>query len=281
MNELKKLLLELDEHMQEVYQTNAGEKKFLEKTDNINVTGERSRVIDMLLEETIIDFFKEKAFPCVIVTEERGKVALTATPKFVVITDPLDGTTNFSRGIPLTCYGIAIAKIREKSEQTAFNDIQAAAVRSFHTDEFFLSDSKEGSTLNNRAITPSKETNLQKSLLAIDLDRIWHKKPAKVQAVLSIVKQCKGIRRFGANLLDMCYVAAGRIECMIDIRNMLSIVHAPGLFIAKKSGAVLSTKLYEEFNPTLEAQEKMSFVLCNNANLASKILAKLDESHFK
>jgi len=276
MNDLKQLLLELDERMTKTYLQNLGGKEGLEKTENVNITGERSRVIDLQLEEQIINFFKEKEFPCRIETEERGSVSLSQEPQYLVICDPLDGTTNYSRGIPLTCYGIAIAKTNQK-KKVSFEDIQAAAVRAFHTNEYFYSDLEGGSTVNKQPIQPSKETRLEKSLIAIDLDRIWGKEPTKVQAVLRVLKQSKGIRRFGANLLDMCYVGAGRIEAAIDIRDKLSVVHTPGLFIAKNSGAVISSIKEKDFNPTLDAKGKMSFILCNNEQIANTIKELLDK----
>jgi myo-inositol-1(or 4)-monophosphatase len=223
------------------------------------------------MEDAIIDFFREKEFSCEIEGEERGRTVIDDSPEYFVIIDPLDGTTNFSKGIPLTCYGLAIARLKNNSINATFEDIIAASVRSFHTDELFMSNISKGSFLNNKPIKPSKVKQLEGALIAFDLDKNWGKKE-RLNKILKVLVKCRGTRRFGANILDMCYVASGKIEIVIDIRNFLSAVHTPGLFIAKESGAIINSTLNDKFNPKLLANEKMGFILCCNEELNEQIM---------
>ncbi|MBN1329249.1 MAG: hypothetical protein JXA54_07225 [Candidatus Heimdallarchaeota archaeon] len=271
MKELTGLLLKLDEIILKVYNENLNNQEAFSKTDFSNAAGHKSRVIDLIMENAIIEFFKNEEFPCVIEAEECGKKVLSNKPKFVVITDPLDGTTNFSRKIPLTCYGIAIAKLENKSRFAKFSDIIIAAVRSFHTKEFYLAKKMEGATCNNEKIFPSNEILLNRSLISFDLDGAYNNREDLIEKILLILQKSKGTRRFGANLLDMVYVGAGKIEVMIDIRDMLSVVHTPSLFISKESGAILRTPKNKEFNVELSASQKMSFVLSNNEKITHQI----------
>ncbi|HUT80178.1 MAG TPA: inositol monophosphatase family protein [Candidatus Bathyarchaeia archaeon] len=271
MKELASLLFKLDKIIVNVYKENLNNQEAFSKTDFSNAAGHKSRVIDLIMEDTIINFFKNNKFPCIIETEERGKISLSNNPKYVVITDPLDGTTNFSRRIPLTSYGIAIAKLENELTQAKFSDIVVAAVRSFHTDEFYFASKHEGATCNNEKINPSEVNLLNRSLISFDLDGSYKQKEDLIEKIMLILRKCRGTRRFGANLIDMVYVGAGKIEVMIDIRDTLSAVHTPSLFISKESGAVLRTIKNEEFNIELEANQKMSFILCNNEQISRQI----------
>lgn len=270
LNDFTNLLTEFDHMMVDLYQDSLSKPKLLEKTNFKNAAGHKSRVIDLVMEDAIIDFFREKEFSCEIEAEERGRTKISDTPKYLVVTDPLDGTTNFSKGIPLTCYGLAIAKLKNGSTNAFFEDILAASVRSFHTDELFMSNLGKGSFLNNKPIKPSSVKQVEKALIAFDLDRTWSNKNL-LYKVLEIFKKCRGTRRFGANLLDMCYVASGKVEIMIDIRNRLSAVHTPGLFIAKESGAAIKSIINEVFNPKLLANEHLGFILCCNEKMLEHV----------
>ncbi|NHJ48381.1 MAG: hypothetical protein FK733_11410 [Asgard group archaeon] len=274
LSDFTKLLTEFDQMMVDLYQDALGKSKLLEKTDFVNAAGHKSRVIDLHIEDTIIEFFKEKEFPCEIEAEERGRTIVSESPKYLVITDPLDGTTNFSKSIPLTCYGLAIAKLNKDTSNAYFDDIFAASVRAFHTDELFTSSKGKGSFLNNKPIKPSSATKIEQSIIAFDLDRLWSDKKT-LSRVIEVFRKCRGTRRFGANLLDMCYVASGKIEMMIDIRDRLSAVHTPGLFIAKESGAVIDSTTNEAFNPKLLAKENMKFVICCSEKLLEQLLQLL------
>ncbi len=258
--------------MVDLYNNSLEKPNLLEKTNFTNAAGHKSRAIDLVMEDAIVDFFREKDFSCEIETEERGRIKIADEPNYLVIADPLDGTTNFSKKIPFTCYGLAIAKLKNGSTNAYFNDIITASVRSFHTNELFMSNIGKGTFLNNKSIEPSRVVHLEKSLIAFDLDRTWKNKEL-LNIILRVFKKCRGTRRFGANLLDMCYVASGKIEIMIDLRNRLSAVHTPGLFIAKESGAKINSNLKDNnFNPKLSASEQMGFILCCNIKLLDLVL---------
>lgn len=276
MTKLYDLLIELDKKLVSVYQENFGKEKALKKTDLTNATGHLSRVIDIKMEDTIIAFFKEKKLPCIIEGEELGQTVISNNPKYLVIVDPLDGSTNFSRKIPLTCYGIAIAEYQKGITEAYFEDIIIASVRMFHTNEFYIGE-KGKVTLNEKSIRLSAVDNIAKALIAIDMDRTWHKDQVKTELIIKVLKKCKGIRRFGANIIDMCYVASGKIEAMIDIQDNLSAVHTSGLFIAKEGGALLRGFDKVEFNPKLVVKEKMSFILANNQKILDSIISLMSK----
>ena len=271
MEDLQNLLLKLDKTYFSIFQENKDNFNLFEKTTHLNATGHKSLAIDLFLEDLIINFFQEEGLPCVLEAEEKGKIVLSKNPEFLVIVDPLDGTNNFRRNIPLVCYGVGIAKISSTNTRVKFNDFQAAIVRSLYSNELFTAYKGKGASCNNELIKPSTITKLSEAFVAFDLDGTFKEKEL-VNKVITILSKSKGSRRFGANLLDSVYVAAGKIEAMIDIRNNLSAVHTPGLFISKESGCIIKTAYGKEFNPMLAAEEKVNFLLSNNKQIIEQML---------
>ena len=71
--------------------------------------GDISRNIDIVAEKTVIDYFKEIGFECVILGEECGRVELSDKPKGYVIMDAIDGSANAVRGVPFFCSSLAFS----------------------------------------------------------------------------------------------------------------------------------------------------------------------------
>ena len=62
--------------------------------------GDISRNIDIIAENTVLDYLKEIEFDCVVLGEECGRVELSENPKGFVIMDAIDGSANSVRGVP-------------------------------------------------------------------------------------------------------------------------------------------------------------------------------------
>ncbi|NHJ83875.1 MAG: hypothetical protein FK734_00350 [Asgard group archaeon] len=273
MLDYEKLLLELDKCLFDTFNENKDKPANWKKTDYTNAAGHKSLEIDLIMEDGIINFLRDKNIPCVLEAEERGRTNLSNNPEYLFIVDPLDGSNNFKRKIPLCCYGIAIAPI--VNNKLYYSNIEAAAVRSFLTNEFFIAEKHKGAKYNGKKTKLSTINKLEQAIVAFDLDHTHKNSQDVINNVMTILRHCAGSRRFGANLLDMVYVASGKIEVMIDIRNRLSAVHTSGLFIAEESGAIIRDVNNRKFDVELRTEEKMSFILCNNENLLTEILVKI------
>ena len=271
MNELQQLLIQLDQRILSVFEVLSKDNSTIEKTNHINALGDKSLKMDLILEDTIIDFFKEKKFPCIIEAEERGRTVLSNNPQYLVIFDPMDGSTNFSKGIPLVCCGVSIALIPDKSTTASFDDIEFSFVRSFYTNEFYFAQKNKGATLNGKIIHSNEATDIGKAIISIDIDHLPKKEIKLLSDFKKLIRRCRGTRRFGTNLLDIVYVGAGKIEAMIDLRGNLSAVHVPSLFISQEAGAEIYSPEEEQFNPELKAKERMKFIIANNQVILNTI----------
>lgn len=123
----------------------------------------------------------------------------------VWIVDPLDGTTNFAHGLPFCAVSIALADAGRPVHGVVLNPFGG---------ELFSAVAGRGATLNGRPIRVSTTARLPDALLATgfpyDPPEAMH---ARVMGRLAAaVAAARGVRRFGAAALDLCYVACGRLD---------------------------------------------------------------------
>ncbi len=120
------------------------------------------------------------------------------------IVDPLDGTTNFLRGIPHWAVSIALEVEGILVLGVVHDPVKA---------ETFVASAGQGATLNGTAIHHSGADEFTRALLGtgIPFGQMAHIDEHAAD-IGRIVPGCAGVRRMGAAALDLAYVAAGRLD---------------------------------------------------------------------
>lgn len=159
--------------------------------------------VDRAAEQSILEVIL-KAYPdhC-IRTEETGIIEGKNTEHEWII-DPLDGTTNFMRGIPHFCVSIALA---------VKGVVQHAVIYDPLREEIFTASRGAGAQLNNFRIRVSNQRQFDQSLLATGFP---FRNKADAQAYhatfIALFNQVEDVRRAGSAALDLAYVACGRLD---------------------------------------------------------------------
>ena len=185
--------------------------------------------------------FVQTAFPDhAILGEESGlQGAEDAEDRWII--DPLDGTTNYLRGIPH--YAISIACMyRGKLEHAVILD----PVRR----EEFTASRGRGAQLNGRRIRVSKLNSLDGALLGTGIpfkDHCDDKLGAYSKSIEVLAAQCAGIRRAGAASLDLAYVAAGRLDGFWEIGLSEWDIAAGALLVREAGGLVADIDASENY----------------------------------
>lgn len=136
-----------------------------------------------------------------IVSEESAPEHLEAEVVWCV--DPLDGTTNFSRGLPL--FGISLAALQRGVPV-------AGVVYDGLRDELFAAARGHGATLNGTRLHTSGVTDLEAALVAVEWPRDNALRYQVWQRMGQLLPRVRSLRAFGSAALGMCYVAAGRVD---------------------------------------------------------------------
>lgn len=139
-----------------------------------------------------------------ILAEESGEDYAGRASDYRWIVDPLDGTTNFSHTFPL--FSISIAVERNGS-------IVAAGVENPFYHERFLAEQGAGATLNGRRIAVSSTASLSHSLIVTGFPYDRRERLEHYLAYWSeFLMRVHGVLRLGSAALDLCSVAAGRLD---------------------------------------------------------------------
>ncbi len=188
--------------------------------------------VDINAEREII-YHLQKAYPDhAILGEESGLIG-NEESEYRWIIDPLDGTTNFIRGIPH--YAVSIACMyRGKIEH-------AVVVDPVRREEFTASRGR-GAQLNGHRIRVSELASLDGALLGTGIPFKNHcddqlEPYSKSMEVLA--SQCAGIRRAGAASLDLAYVAAGRLDAFWEI-GLAQWDIAAGVLLVREAGGLVA-----------------------------------------
>ncbi len=179
---------------------------------------------DHASEAAILSLLAEHRPDDAVLAEESGG---TIPDGRLWIIDPLDGTVNFVHGIPQVSVSVGLWEGSTPLAGVIYDPLR---------DECFAAAANEGATLNDRPITVSATSNLDRSVVATgfpyDHGDYADEYAAVVGAVLASVN---GIRRFGSAALDFAWVAAGRYEAYWEL-NLQPWDQAAGILIVREAG---------------------------------------------
>ncbi|MEM6484790.1 MAG: inositol monophosphatase family protein [Pseudomonadota bacterium] len=196
--------------------------------------------VDELAEEEIVKQL-QRAYPDHAFLGEESGMSGAEDAEYCWVIDPLDGTTNFLRGIPHFAVSIACL-YRGKLEHAVILD----PVRR----EEFICSRGRGAQLNGRRIRVSNHANLDTAVLGTGVPFRGHKDevlPAYSETLATLAGQCAGIRRAGAAALDLAYVAAGRLDAFWEVGLAKWDMAAGALLIREAGGLVADLDGSENF----------------------------------
>lgn len=187
--------------------------------------------IDRAAEREIIQQLRRAHPDHAFLAEESG---LTGNPdsEYRWVIDPLDGTTNFIRGIPH--YAVSVAcEYRGQLEHGVIID----PVRS----EEFVASRGRGAQLNGRRLRVSPRKDLEGALIGTGIpykSRAEQHIPQYMKSLQAVTERTAGVRRAGAASLDLAYVAAGRLDAFWEIGlNRWDI--AAGVLLIREAGGLV------------------------------------------
>jgi myo-inositol-1(or 4)-monophosphatase len=181
---------------------------------------------DLRAEEATLDVI-QRAFPShAILSEERG-VVRSGFPRWVV--DPLDGTSNFIRGVPW--YAISVAF--ETGAGTEVGVVYAPALGLL-----FSAIKGRGAHLNGRAVHASNKRTLRGSLMDVGLPREGWANSTVLGGFSRLSAAGADLRSLNACALDLAFVACGRLEAYWDEFVSPWDMAAGGLLVREAEGLI-------------------------------------------
>lgn len=191
--------------------------------------------------------------------------ATTGSSGLTWVVDPIDGTVNFLYGIPAWCVSIAV--VEGDPNPASWNTI-AGAVFNPMTNELFTAAQRKGAYLGAERLQVKTGVALPLALVGTGFGYSWERRVRQARVVTGLIDQVRDIRRIGSAALDLCSVAAGRLDLYYE-RGLNPWDHAAGALVASEAGARVggfggdregndlviagAPDLYDAFEPILAA----------------------------
>jgi myo-inositol-1(or 4)-monophosphatase len=144
------------------------------------------------------------------------------------IVDPVDGTSNYSRGIPNFCVSVAVAANAQVIVGVTYDPMR---------EELFSGVRGQGCTLNGQPVTVSPTASLADAIVSLDWGRRYEVRQASLLALLRFAHAVRSIRAIGSAALALAWVAAGRLDAYINFSLSAWDIAAGMLLIEEAGGA--------------------------------------------
>jgi len=191
-------------------------------------------IVDKTAEEILVEGLSKVLPEAGFLTEEQTVEQTEKEWRWII--DPLDGTTNFLKGVPT--YSVSVALVQNNKEKVGL-------VYDVENDWLFTAHENGGAFQNDKPIKVS-DKNLKQSLLATGYP---HYKFENLEEYIKVMTYCMqntlGLRRLGSSAIDLCYTANGTFDGFFEYGlNPWDI--AAGTLIVKEAGGIVKDFKGEE-----------------------------------
>jgi myo-inositol-1(or 4)-monophosphatase len=198
------------------------------KSSPVDIVTEVDKAAERLIFERLMTARPDDGF----LGEEGASAPSASGVRWVV--DPIDGTVNFLYGIPQYAVSIAVEVGGEPVAGVVVNVQSGERFTATRGGGAFL----DGERLEVASVEPPPP--LSQRLVGTGFNYVEDVRIKQTVAVSALLHEVRDVRRMGSAALDLCSVAAGRVDAFVEEGLNLWDVAAGGL-VATEAGAVLET----------------------------------------
>jgi len=200
------------------------------KENKVKLKGQGNLVTDAdILSEQIILRTLKREFPGFRLISEESEAILGDSP-FTWIIDPLDGTNNFSFGIPFLCLSAALVRGEEILLGLIYDPLRR---------ELFWAQKGGGAYLNHQPISTSGDRELRRALVAFDLGYDEERGRQMLEFSRHLWFKVHSLRILGSGALGLAYVAAGRVDLYLH-RCLYPWDISAGRLLVEEAGGIVT-----------------------------------------
>lgn len=200
------------------------------KITRIERKGDRNLTtnLDKEAEKIIVDKIKTNFPQHGIIAEEGGEK--DSEKECIWIIDPLDGTHNYIRNIPI--FGVSIGVVYKK-------EFVSGIIYMPTEKELYVGDKGNGAYKDNKKISVSAKDNLKDCYLSFD-SSIRYAPEVMLKVLGDLAKEVFNVRMFGSSVRALSYIAEGKLDATVEFHDW-PWDFAGGVCIIEEAGGKLSS----------------------------------------
>jgi myo-inositol-1(or 4)-monophosphatase len=238
-----------------------GREMQVDKKGTIDLVTEVDVAVERMFRALVAERYPDHA----VLAEELGG-ARVAPRGPCWIFDPIDGTTNYAHGLPIFCSSLAF-EIDGVTEIGAIYDPTRK--------ELFTAERGGGAFLNGRPLHVSPADTLVDAMLVTGFPYDVHQRVDEIVGLFAaFVARARAVRRLGSAAIDLCYVAAGRMDGFWE-SDLKPWDIAAGALIVVEAGGRVTTLSGEPF------QSRSGEVLATNGHLHDAMIETIQKEKGK
>jgi myo-inositol-1(or 4)-monophosphatase len=216
----------------EVLRNGFGRRHEISYKGEVDLVTEADKQAEQTIKEVLGEAFPNHG----VLAEEEGELEGEEDARWIV--DPLDGTTNYAHGLPIFAVSIALERAGE---------VVLGVVHDPMSEETYVAERGGGATLNGEPIEVSGTEEPIRALLATGFPYDRDEVPEALELFGQFARRTQSMRRLGSAALDLCYVAAGRLDGYYE-RGIKAWDIAAGVLIVKEAGGKATDYSGHEFD---------------------------------
>ncbi len=180
-----------------------------------NAKGDDVKLFDLAADDAAIAFLETLAVPLIIDSEEAGRRQVgSGAPRYRLVLDPVDGSDNWARGLPLSALSCAVMPPDAPLHP---DRVEAAIVGPFDRGPPLVARKGSGAWRGTARLETSAVRRLADAVISIELNHF-----APPPGLARMMAAARGIRSYGCASRALAFVACGATDAHVDLRGRLT-----------------------------------------------------------
>jgi len=233
--------------------------------------GHTTMQFDREAEDIIINGLYASGYGFEIATEERPVVTTLPTPSYRIVIDPVDGSTNVTRGIMTAAVSLTVLPI---DAPISPEHVQWSLVGELFSGVIYKAQHGGGAFCDGQRCQVSNTTSLQECLSGMNFDG---RDLNSLRKLIVEPPTLGKVRRTGSSAMDIVYVASGAYDAYIDIGDVITAESfLAAVSIVVEAGGIVSDQHGKNLRHINNLTEGFSLVVAGTKELHAAILAKIN-----
>ena len=240
-------------------------------TGSRNSKGHIVNAFDIAADEAARNSLEQADIDGLLETEEGEPYKLgKGKPNWRIVIDPVDGSDNFVRGLPLSAFSCAV--LRMDASLTP-NNVEAGIVAPTEGGPPFQASRLRGAWRGEKTLRTSEKKKLRDSMVSVELNHL-----APPSWLSRVMKKAAGGRSYGCASRALALVASGAIDAHIDVRDRLTAEsHLAGTLLVLEAGGCVVAPDGSPLTGVQTLSDRHSLIAAASNDLASEIVQERNE----